>query len=99
MTRNRQRLVPLLVVALLALTVCAVSLAHAETNRGDMCIGAKAAHESPILSIVDSVAVPLGAVSLVPPDRPVRIHLVDASRGCAHRAASEPRTPRAPPTA
>lgn len=97
MIRDRHRLVPVLLVALLALTVCAASLAHAETERGNLCIGTKAAAESSGLSTPDALAVPLGSVSLVPGDQPVRIPLLDVPRECPGSGVSELRTPRAPP--
>lgn len=98
MTRSSYRLIPLLFVALVALTVCAVSLAHTEMTRGDICVGAKAGHESPGPSTGDLPAVPLGDVSLMPPDQPASITLPDSPRECARTGPSAPHTPRAPPS-
>ncbi len=96
MTR-RERLVPVVVLAIFAVAVCAASLAHAQPGRPETCMAAKTGPESPPAMPADLAALLVGSVDL-PEPRPVACAgMLEAPAGSAPEPPIRPHVPRAPP--
>lgn len=90
---------PVLVVAMFVVAVCAVTLAHAEPGTPDTCTAAKVGAES-TPPLPTDLAAPLPAgVDLAPYPRRLSGACIVRSTDKPHEILAGPRVPRAPPLA
>ena len=96
---RRQRLAPVVVVALFVVAVCAVSLAHAQPGEPDTCTAAKIGFESAPTVSAD-LAAPLSAHAVLEAPRCVLTGTsAESPAGSSHQILAGPLVPRAPPSA
>lgn len=96
---RRERFVPVLLVTLLLVGVCAVTLAHADTGDVDTCTAtAKSTALSASTSPADIAAILADGVALAMPTG-VATGLPACPATLGREALIDPRAPRAPPAA